>query len=125
MSTPTCEERIDEQLLSTAGDIKEMYKADIENGGGGFDNEYGLCIDVVNTEENGWTGPDYARYQISWGGPSSEFRFFYNGKIEYWFMDWFDGAHRDVTEHEWAQWLKHEMVASSSQVFRFIHFGEA
>jgi hypothetical protein len=43
----------------------------------------------------------YWRLQISWGGPSSEYRIFADsekeiGKIEYWYMDWFDGAFVDV-----------------------------
>jgi hypothetical protein len=43
----------------------------------------------------------YWRLQISWGGPSSEFRIYADsekdiGKIEYWYQDWFDGAFVDV-----------------------------
>ena len=39
----------------------------------------------------------YYRLQLSWGGPSDEFRIYtdMNKKIhdiEYWYMDWFDGA---------------------------------
>ena len=34
MSDLTCEERIDEYLATVAGEIKEMYKADVENGNG-------------------------------------------------------------------------------------------
>lgn len=62
-------------------------------------NEYGLSIDYVpgRTEYN--PGAGYLRYQLSWGGPSDEFRFFVDAdgdcyRIEYWFLDWFDGAHR-------------------------------
>ena len=46
-----------------------------------------------------WDGQDdgYIRWQLSWGGPSDEFRFFIDEhggitNIEYHFMDWFDGA---------------------------------
>ena len=43
----------------------------------------------------------YWRLQISYGGPSSEFRIYADSekeirKIEYWYMDWFDGACVDV-----------------------------
>ena len=43
----------------------------------------------------------YWRLQISWGGPSSEYRIYVDGekeirKIEYWYLDWFDGANVDV-----------------------------
>lgn len=50
---------------------------------------------------HGCVEPGYFRYQLSWGGPSDEFRIYaeklseYNWmiwKIDYWFMDWFDGA---------------------------------
>jgi hypothetical protein len=43
----------------------------------------------------------YWRLQISWGGPSSEYRIYVDSdkeikKIEYWYQDWFDGAFVDV-----------------------------
>ena len=102
----TCESRIDEYLAGRLEDILPMYET------GELSHEYGLCIDYVCTEDYGWTGPDYARYQLGWGGPSDEFRFFADGTIEYWFLDWFDGAHRDVSEHAWAQWLREYMPTS-------------
>ena len=59
--------------------------------------EYGLSFDYVapgtfNDQDEG-----YFRYQISWGGPSEEFRFYTNPdftphRIEFWFLDWGDGA---------------------------------
>jgi hypothetical protein len=69
---------------------------DVEDLGNIF--EYGLAFDYVapgtfNDQEEG-----YWRYQISWGGPSDEFRFYSSSpsdgpyRIEYWFLDWFDGA---------------------------------
>ena len=94
MSDLTCEERIDEYLATVAGEIKEMYKADVENGNG-YDPHHALHVDVV-VDENG--KPEYGQYLMSWGGPSDELRFYYNGKIEYVFMDWFDGAERKCTE---------------------------
>lgn len=60
--------------------------------------EYGLCFDYVARDTfTDQEGP-YFRYQLSYGGPSTEFRFFVDidrvpYKIEYWFLDWFDGAH--------------------------------
>ena len=60
-------------------------------------SEYGLCFDKV--EPNTFQGQKlgYWRWQLSWGGPSDEFRIFVDEdkniyKIEYWYMDWFDGA---------------------------------
>ena len=60
--------------------------------------EYGLCFDYVAPNTFDGQREGYFRYQISWGrSPSDEFRFFVNAdrschRIEYWFMDWFDGA---------------------------------
>ena len=58
----------------------------------------GLCFDYV--EPNTFTDQKegYWRWQLSWGGPSDEFRIFVNPdksvhRIEYWYLDWFDGAH--------------------------------
>lgn len=52
----------------------------------------------------------YFRYQISWGGPSDEIRFYVNldgtcHRAEYWFLDWFDGASINVTNDEVARAL--------------------
>ena len=108
MSEKTCEDRIDAALISRAEDFTEMW--DTED----WDslNEYGLAINRVehellkmNKEQRQEYEGDYIRYQISWGGPSEEIRF-YPHKIEFAFMDWFDCAKRDITNLEWAQWLK-------------------
>lgn len=74
-------------------------------------SEYGLSFDYVapGTFERQREG--YWRYQLSWGGPSDEFRFYASDpqsdcyKIQYWFLDWFDGAHKNVTEDEIARRL--------------------
>jgi len=61
--------------------------------------EYGLCADYVSAGTFDDDGPGYFRYQLSWGGPSDEFRFFLDAdqtcyKVTYCFQDWFDGAER-------------------------------
>lgn len=60
--------------------------------------EYGLSFDYVPAGTFNDQRQGYFRYQLSWGGPSDEFRFFTDAelccyRIEYWFLDWFDGAH--------------------------------
>ena len=72
--------------------------------------EYGLGFDYVapNTFKGQRRG--YWRYQLSWGGPSDELRFYGDEgmlitKVEYWFLDWFDGAHKNVTDVKCVQWL--------------------
>ena len=67
----------------------------------GILNEYGLCFDYVEPETFNDQPEGYYRYQISWGGPSDEFRFWVDDnnklyKIEYAFLDWFDGAVQEL-----------------------------
>ncbi|MEZ5367523.1 MAG: hypothetical protein R2748_35555 [Bryobacterales bacterium] len=97
-----CEQRIERHLQGRVEDLNRLWMAYSE---GAEDSdaerlwEYGLAFDYVEpgTFEDQKEG--YFRYQLSWGGPSDEFRFFINPdlschRIEYWFLDWFDGAHR-------------------------------
>ena len=104
---------LDSFLADNMDDIREtMYER--------F-HEYGLSFDYVEpgTFENQDEG--YLRYQISYGGPSEEIRFFvsptqnsgYYGvttnwhlyRAEFWYLDWFDGARVDVTKNPTAQAL--------------------
>lgn len=100
----TCDERIDRELESTLSDLRALF-ARMDNGEeDAWEelNNYPLCVDYVEPEGE---DPGYIRYQISWGGPSDEFRFFFSPaahgfgcyRIEYVFQDWFDGATRAVT----------------------------
>jgi len=97
-----CKERVGEHLTSRISDLGKLWKAYREDPDkpvedlGTFDR-YGLSFDYVapGTFEGQRRG--YFRYQLSWGGPSDEFRFFCDEnlnpvEIEYWFLDWFDGA---------------------------------
>lgn len=59
--------------------------------------EYGLSFDYVTPGTFNGQRRGYFRYQISWGGPSEEFRFFCDEnlnpvRVEFWYLDWFDGA---------------------------------
>jgi hypothetical protein len=101
----TCAERIAEQWQQRQEDMK--------------DPEFeGLGFDYVepNTFEHQLEG--YWRWQFSWGGPSDELRGYVNEhkelhRVEYWFMDWMDGAKLDVTNfdgHERFQELIYCMV---------------
>ena len=69
--------------------------------------EYGLSFDFVESDEN---SDGYYRYQLSWGGPSDEIRFYPNGTIEYCFFEWFVGIGLDVSDSrtmkECMQWFK-------------------
>ena len=70
------------------GDYESLYD---------YVNQTALSFDKVhkNSKEN--IDRSYYRLQLSWGGPSTEFRAFLNADhdidyIEYWYLDWFDGA---------------------------------
>lgn len=67
--------------------------------------DYGLCFDYVELGTFNDQEEDYFRFQISWGGPSEEIRFYENGTIEYVYLDWFSGVGFDVTREDWADWL--------------------
>ena len=70
------------------GDFESLYD---------YANETALSFEKVhkNSKEN--IDRSYYRLQLSWGGPSTEFRAYLNADhdidyIEYWYLDWFDGA---------------------------------
>ena len=92
---------------------KDLQKEDFE----------GLCFDYV--EANTFTDQKegYWRWQFSWGGPSDELRAFVNRddsihRLEYWYMDWFDGAKVNVTaEHDaWSKMQDMIMITAPGMV---------
>lgn len=66
-------------------------------------HEYGLSFDFVEACED---HDAYYRFQICWGGPSSEIRFHYNDTIEAVYMDWFVGVGFDVDHWDAFEWLQ-------------------
>jgi hypothetical protein len=104
LRTDTCELRVDRRLEGRLDDLRQLWRAycegkEEESGDLGTFTEYGLCFDYVTALTFTDQKEAYFRYQLSWGGPSEEFRFFVNPdlschRIEYWFLDWFDGANR-------------------------------
>ena len=101
----TCELRIDAHLGGRIADLTKLwdaYRSGKEDADLGTLADYGLCFDYVAPGTFDDQPEGYFRYQLSWGGPSDEFRFFVNPdltchRIDYWFMDWFDGAHRALS----------------------------
>lgn len=80
--------------------------------------EYGLSFDYVDAGTDS-TDDNYFRYQISYGGPSEEIRFFcykdHQGnwvlsEAEFWYMDWFDGASATITgkDYEFVKEVFHD-----------------
>lgn len=72
--------------------------------------EYGLAVDYV-TPGTFKNKAGYLRYQLSYGGPSEEVRFYFTPnaleayKIEFVYLDWGVGVGFDVTNEDWAKWL--------------------
>jgi len=82
------------ELKQELKEVQKRYDA-LDEAGYSF-VEYGLSFDYVpgNTDYNPDAG--YFRYQLSWGGPSEEFRFYTDPQfnvytIEFWYLVWFDG----------------------------------
>lgn len=114
----TCKQRIKAHWLGRKADLEAFMNADdLENAQlGDTDNdrqsfyEYGLSFDYVPAGTFNGQRQGFWRYQLSWGGPSDEIRFYGDpeGKIyraEYRFHDWFDGAGRTVTDEPCISWL--------------------
>ena len=71
--------------------------------------QYGLSFDyvepVTTEKDDTLQHRDYYRYQISWGGPSEEFRFYVNNENEleraqFWYFHWCNGASVECTADE-------------------------
>jgi hypothetical protein len=83
----------------------------LEAGGDEHGSFYdGLAVDYV-TPGTFKNKAGYLRYQLSWGGPSEEIRFYFTPKareaykIEFVYLDWGVGVGFDVTNEDWAKWL--------------------
>ena len=95
----TCKDRVKIAFASRMADIVALYKAkDNTTKELGSLSDYGLCIDVVRAGTFPHQRADYLRWQLSYGGPAEEFRIYKNGDVEFWYMDWFDGASIDLED---------------------------
>ena len=97
----TCKDLVKGHLESRMEDLRTLWdaylegKEDVDDLGNIYD--YGLSFDYVPSGTFNDQKKGYFRYQLSWGGPSDEFRFFIDLEknvvnVEYWYLDWFDGA---------------------------------
>ena len=103
---PKCADLVQNECkreLETLRKLWELHCEDCEASDEELGNlyEHGLAFDYVAPGTFDDQNEGYFRYQISWGGPSDEFRIYAdaNGRrgwsiyrVEYWYMDWFDGA---------------------------------
>jgi len=108
----SCKDRVEEELKDRVEVIRRLWdlycagEEEEDPEGYGTFLEFGLSFDYVAPGTFGEEQKEgYFRYQLSWGGPSDEFRFFCGPgfvpyRIEYWFLDWFDGAHRVLSSSD-------------------------
>jgi hypothetical protein len=98
----SCKGKVRGELKDRIEDIRKLwrlYRKDPDASAeslGKFD-EYGLCFDYVPKETFRDQKRGFFRWQLSYGGPQDEFRFYTDEnldpiEIDYWFLDWFDGA---------------------------------
>ena len=100
--TGKCKDKVRRELRGRIADIRKLWRLYCKDPDaydeelGRFD-EYGLCFDYVPRDTFSDQKRGFFRWQLSWGGPQDEFRFFTDEnlditEIEYWYLDWFDGA---------------------------------
>lgn len=107
----TCEARVEEHMKDRIDTLRDLWASYLEDPDAYHPehetnmNEYGLSFDYVAPGTFEGQKEGYFRYQLSWGGPGDEFRIFAQPvndwqfsvyRIEYWFLDWFDGAKREL-----------------------------
>ncbi len=107
MKQESCQERLNPELHDRLQEIRTLWRLYQKNPDAshpklGKFEEYGLCFDYVakGTFQDQKRG--YFRWQLSWGGPADEFRFYMDEnldavEIEYWFLDWNDGASKKLS----------------------------
>jgi len=103
---PTCKECVGRQYAGRMHDLAALWAAyqrdpEEEVPELGTLDDYGLSFDYVAPGTFRDQKRGYWRYQLSTGGPGDEFRFYCDEnrrpvRVEYWFLDWFDGARRTV-----------------------------
>ena len=98
----SCQELIHERWQERQEDLK--------------DPEFeGLSFDYVKPHTFNDQVEGYWRWQFSWGGPSDELRGYINEhdeihRLEYWYMDWFDGASIQVNQDSAAWGQMQQMI---------------
>jgi len=97
----TCRQRVRAELRKEIDRLKSLFESyqrgEETTADGESFHEHGLSFDYVSAGTFEGQKEGYFRYQISYGGPSDEFRFYTDAgfslhRVEYRFMDWFDGA---------------------------------
>lgn len=91
-------------------------------------NEYGLSFDYVAPYTFRDQSEGYWRYQISWGGPSEEIRFYGTvideyrctlHRAEFWLLNWGDGACVNVSSSKAMRWLFDQFTETGTASHQF------
>ena len=105
---PTCADLVVERKENRLEQLRELWDAycDYDNEDNRIEDgscldEFGLSFDYVEPDTWDDQPEGYSQYQLSYGGPSDEFRFHDDGRIEYRYHDWYDGAGRDLMGDEY------------------------
>ena len=128
MRDETCKDRWEGEKNDTLETIRDLWEKAKAGDPEEFD-QYGLCFEFVAAGTFGDQRRGYFRYQLSFGGPSDEFRFLTedpkNDKpdISYWFLDWFDGHGEELTGDDYGLML--EIWQSHFQPYLALHAYQA
>jgi len=95
MTTQKCTDRIATEWAREKERLNAMTDTEIR--------DYPLCFDHVEADffandRGEHTHEGYSRYQMSYGGPQDEIRFYNDNTVTYAFLDWGDGAEIDITD---------------------------
>ena len=101
MTTLKCKDRIATEWASEKKRLHAMTDTEIR--------EYPLSFSYVEAnyfanDRGEHTHEGYHRYQMSYGGPQDEIRFYvvsdaeFSHKVTYAFLDWYDSAEIDITD---------------------------
>ena len=102
----SCKQRIKKEWKSRQQDLQDPhYEA--------------LAFDYVEPHTFDKQPEGYWRWQFSWGGPSDELRAYVNRddsihRVEYWFMDWMDGAKLEVQQDQKSWHRMQEMISMNA-----------
>jgi hypothetical protein len=99
----SCEERIERHLKQRLADFRQLLADYV-----GSDplRSYGVAFYYVPPHAFPDQPEEYCRYQLSWGCPCDDIRFFVDAddltchRVEYWFLDSGDDAHRVLDDDD-------------------------
>ncbi len=104
MDKDTCEGRIKKSWKSRKAEVKRLLGGKCDEDESIFD--FGLSFSWVPPTGETYEEGGYFQYLLSYSGPSDEIRFYDYSRTVYVFLDWFDGAQKDVSSSRTAKELR-------------------